>query len=336
MGDGTRENPFTSEDVIELVAGNGDNAQGLDLSGKYFIGGIDLSGLDLEGVNARGIVLNTAILKGIVIDNSHLEGIRLIGANLEGAYLENAHLESANLSGANLVNTHFVGAYLEKAQLTAAHLEGAEFFDAHLEEANLINTFLDKTRLSGAHLKKVKMVGAKFTTNTEMASIDWGDYILSEEKEGEKQTQRASIKSAEEIYRKLKIWYTEHGIYDVAGEFYYREMEAKRKAQSWKKETTSKLWSWVIRLLCGYGERYGNVVVAALVIIFGLAMVYVYSGQNLADAIYFSAVSFSALGYGGWVSTPLSWVWGVGVAESFLGVFMMALFITTFTRKMTR
>ena len=90
-------------------------------------------------------------------------------------------------------------------------------------------------------------------------------------------------------------------------------------------------------LLCGYGENYERVVVSALVIIFGLAVVYVYGGLNLAYAIYFSAVSFTALGYGSWVNiTPVGWVRALGAAESFLGVFMMALFLVTFTRKMTR
>ena len=125
-------------------------------------------------------------------------------------------------------------------------------------------------------------------------------------------------------------------MYDIAGKFFYREMEAKRKAQSWKSEPLSKLWSWVIMLLCGYGENYERVVVSALVIIFGLAVVYVYGGLNLAYAIYFSAVSFTALGYGSWADTPIGWVQGLGAAESFIGVFMMALFLVTFIRKMTR
>ena len=327
-----KEKIWTRKDVERAIEEHGGTAEGLDLSGKVFEEGIILSEeYDGKGINLAGAAFNKSVLKGAVFDKCHLEEIRLMGANLEGAWFEEAHLEGANLSGAHMENTHLVSAHLEKATLNGTHFEGAEFFDAHLEEAKLINAFLDRTRLSGAHLQGAHLFGAKFSANTEMESADWGNYILAEEREG-----KWTLKMAGDIYRQLKVWYTEHGIYNTAGKFFYREMEAKRKALSWKKELPSKLWSWVMRLLCGYGERYGNVVVVALVIIFGLAVVYGFGGLNLAYAIYFSAVSFTALGYGSWAGTPIGWVQGVGAAESFLGVFMMALFLVTFIRKMTR
>jgi len=43
------------------------------------------------------------------------------------------------------------------------------------------------------------------------------------------------------------------------------------------------------------------------------------------------------LGYGSWVyPEPESWAKGLGAAEAALGVSMIALFLVTFTRKMTR
>ena len=49
------------------------------------------------------------------------------------------------------------------------------------------------------------------------------------------------------------------------------------------------------------------------------------------------AASFTALGYGNWAPEPQGWAGRVlGAGESFMGVFMMALFLVTFTRKMTR
>jgi len=125
-------------------------------------------------------------------------------------------------------------------------------------------------------------------------------------------------------------------MYNIAGKFFYREMEVRRKAQSWKKEPVSKLWSWVMRLLCGYGERYENVVVAALVIIFCLAIAYIFGGIDILHSIYFSLVSFTALGYGSWMPEPAGWIKALGAFESFVGVFIMALFLITFVRKMTR
>ncbi|MFC2001458.1 pentapeptide repeat-containing protein [Chloroflexota bacterium] len=367
MGDGTKESPYTREDLETAIKEHGGTANGLDLSKKVFEVGIDLSGkYDEEGINLSGANLFEAVLKGAVFDKCHLEGVRLIGANLEGAWLEEAHLEGSNLSGAHMGNTHFVSAHLEKSTLNGAHFEGAEFFNAHLEEADLINTFLDKTRLSGAHLQSVKMLGAKFTANTKMNSIDWGDYILGEEKEGEKEGKIHSLKWAEDIYRELKVWYTNAGYHDTAAKFYYREKEARRKSiqnimhMLLKQRERRKLlkllrrqeggwtllWLWIYRLLCGYAEKTLRIIGWAAFVIFGSALIYFLIGSTREwgafwSSLYFSAVSFTALGYGSWINEiwidiSNDWIREIGAAESFAGVFLMALFLITFVRKMTR
>ena len=264
MGDGTRENPYTREDVRRLIKEHGDKGDGLNLSEKYFEAGIDLRGFDL---------------KGIIL---HL-----------------AHLEEANLEFA----------HLEEAILGHAHLERADLFNAQLE---------------GAYLW-----GAEFSPETSLQGADWGNFILKEERS-------LRFGMAANTYRRLKIWHTNAGIYNIAGKFFYREMEAKRKAQNWKKKPHLKLWDWVMRLLCGYGEKPERVVVSALVIIFGLAIAYRFGGLSLPYSIYYSFVSFTALGYGSWVPVPTDWVKGLGVAEAVIGVFMMALFLVTFTKKTTR
>lgn len=93
-------------------------------------------------------------------------------------------------------------------------------------------------------------------------------------------------------------------------------------------------------LLCGYGERPVRVVVSAVVAVFGLALIYFAIGTLTPNAflnsLYYSAVSFTALGYGQWAPQPTGWVKGLGAFEAFTGVFMMALFLVTFTRKMIR
>jgi len=239
------------------------------------------------------------------------------------------NLSKLNLEGINLKHALFVGANLSNTNLSSSQLKGVNIVVSNLQDANLEYTNLEGAQLLGTNLCGTVLTLVEFSS-VKFGDINWGNYILGEEKAGH-------YYSAEETYRRLKIWYREHGMYDIAEKFFYREMEAKRKAQSWKSEPLSKLWSWVMRLLCGYGERYGNVVVVALVIVFGLAVVYGFGGLNLAYAIYFSAVSFTALGYGKWVDiTPPGWVQGLGAFESFLGVFMMALFLVTFIRKMTR
>lgn len=300
MGDGTRENPYTREDVLKLIEENGGKAKGLDLSGKVFKRGIDLSELDLEG-----IILSDAVL----------------------GY--------ANFKGARLWEVHFEGAHLD-----FAHFEGAELYFAHL---------------SGAILWF-----AEFALDTKLEHIDWGSYILGEEKNG-------NFPAAQITYRRLKIWHTNAGMYDIAAEFYYREMETKRKfaqEQIHKLFKEYKVWQflrflfkerdfgnwlrlWLYRLTCGYGERPWRVVAWGLLVLFGLALVYfllrgvapyTLTVQAFWSSLYYSAVSFTALGYGPWFSagSVRSWAQGLGAAEAIIGVFTIALFLITFVRKMTR
>ncbi len=282
MGDGTHENPLTREDVLRLIEENEGKAKGLDLSGKVFKEGIDLSGLNLEGINLRNGLFVGATLRKTNLSSSQLQGVNFIISDLQGANLEYSNLEDAQLLG---------------------------------------------TILCEADLNLVEF------TYVKLADINWGNYVLGEEKEG-------NYYSAEETYRRLKMWYTEHGIYNTAGKFFYREVEAKRKAQSWKKEPHLKMWSWVMRMLCGYGEKPERVVISAAVVIFGLAAAYYFWGSfgssSFWDTLYYSAASFTALGYGSWAPQPVGWAKAMGATEALIGVFTIALFLVTFIRKMTR
>jgi len=285
MGDGTKENPYTREDVLRLIKEHGDTAQPLDLSGKRFQKGIDLRELYLTGI----------ILKEASLIGAHLEGADLMGADLQGADLDLA--------------------LLDKADLVWANLEGAN--------------------LHGAHLEGALLGGAKFSLDTTLEYVDWGSYILGDESQD-------YFPMAADTYRRLKIWHTNAGMYDRASEFYYREMEAKRK------DFKSYLKPWhfnclkleLSHLLFGYGERWERLLfwIPGLILLF--ALIYFAIGtltpNTFLNSLYYSAVSFIALGYGSWVKEATGWVKGLGVLETFLGFFMMALLLVTFVRKWTR
>jgi len=366
MGDGTEQNPYTRDDVLRLIEENGGTAEELDLSGKTFEAGINLSGRDL-----RGIILTNAIfpvhfergkLVGANLQGTNLEGVRLWHAQLERAYLFDAHLEEANLRGS----------YLEEANLQSANLEGAD--------------------LTGARLEGALLTDVRLSSDTKLHNVDWGNYILAEERHG-------PLDWAEDTYRQLKQWYTNAGISDIAAKFYYREKEANRKSLKWCSWSSfrHRFTSEIIRGTFGYGERWWNVLywIAALILLFtftylaifatwewwqiipswviglivlfacinsamsltwvswkrfpvwltGLILLFCagyFIGGSVSDArlfgnaLYFSAVSFTALGYGECVQMTNNWIKGIGAFESLVGVFMMALLLVTFVRKWTR
>jgi len=302
-----KEKPLTREDLLRLIEEHG-GPEGLDLSRATFVEAIDLSGLDLHGIILKEAKFPTSFKHEIVE-----------GADLRGSHLEKADLTKAHLERAELHETH-----LEGANLRDAHLEGAFLWDTHLEGANLMST----------HLQGANLMRTKFSPDVSLESVDWGNYILGEEKDG-------YFDAAVDTYRRLKAWYSQSGYGDTAGKFYYREKEAGRKALKWR----SKLWYHRLALeasyrFFGYGERWERILIWIAVVVFGLATAYhfwgSFSSSSFWDTLYYSAASFTALGYGRWAPQPTGWAKGMGAAEAIIGVFMMTLFLVTFVRKWAR
>lgn len=334
MGDGAQENPLTREDVIRMIKENGGTAKGLDLSEKVFEKGIDLSKLDLAGITLNSATLFYPSYRGKNITYANLEEANLTCANLQNVDLVCANLEGANLSGAHLEHAKLWNANLKGTDLRGAHLEEAILIDANLEDAELSSSYLDGTELRGAHLKGTYWMNVEFTSDTKLDDVDWGNYVLGQESFGD-----VFLLAT---YRRLKSWYAEHGMYDIAAKFYYREKEANRKSLKWYSISTFRyrLALELSRVFFGYGEEWKRIFIWMAVVIFGLAAAYhfwgSFSSRSFSDSLYYSATSFSALGYGNWVPEPSGWTKGLGVTESIVGVLMMALLLVTFVRKWTR
>lgn len=338
MGDGTEQNPYTREDVLRLKEENGGTAEGLDLSGKVFEVAIDLSSLNLRGIILKGAMFPVHFA-GEKTSGARFNGSTLLGAHLEKADLQHAHLEAAELTESHLEEANLASSHLEEAELIGTHLEGADLSIAHLQGADFI----------GAYLGRAFLWGARFSSDTDLENVDWGNYILGEEdeKRWEEREEYLTIWAVDNPYRRLKLWYAEHGIYNVVGEFFFREMTIRRKLLKWWPDPLPRLWSKFLSILCGYGEKPWRVVVSGVLVLFGSALLYFFlrgvapytlTVEAFSSSLYYSAVSFTALGYGPWFNagSVRSWVQGVGAAEAIVGVFMIALFLITFVRKMTR
>ena len=266
--------------------------------------------------------LTRADVLRLIEEHAGPEGLDLREADLHEAHLREANLQGASLLGANLQEASLLGANLQGADLRWANFQKANLWAANLQEANLWAVNLQGARLAGTSLRDANLEGA-----------NWGDYVLGQEA-------ARAFDAAASVYRTLKQWHTEAGMYDVAGEFHYREMEARRKLAQKERRVPDALAMYALRFLYGYGERPLRVVVAAAAVILGFALVHCLPGVltgGFWSALYYSAVSFTALGYGGWAPEPQGWAGRfLGAGESFMGVFMIALFLVTFTRKMTR
>jgi len=179
---------------------------------------------------------------------------------------------------------------------------------------------------------------------------------IYEEKELKKQKKpwHGDWQEVSTIYRKLKQAHQRHGDYAKAGEFFYREMECKRKSYREEQEWHwNRVWLWFYKILCGYGERVKNIVGCSAFIVFLCSFFYYLSGisrvgeevikfsfesgfslRDFGYSIYYSIVTFTSLGYGD--IHPLGWSHVIASIEVILGVFFMSLFVVVFVRKMSR
>jgi len=290
MGDGTKEKPLTRDDVLRLIEEHGGPA-GLDLSGKTFVEAIALSDLDLHGIILKDARFPTHFegdqLVGAKFDGSNLTGADLRNINLQYAQFRMLNnqptcLEAADLRGSILLNTNFQGADLtgvkfggvaEAIRGGVASLEDTDLRGANLFLTNFEGCYFYGTKLEGAYIRGADILEAH------LDEADWGSYIIGEE------SKKEELHFAESIYRQLKQWYTNAGHYDIASEFLFREMEAKRKNLRWLQPQERRWLGWcplqgqkvrlnVYKWLYGYGERPWRVVLWGMLVLFGLALLY--------------------------------------------------------------
>ena len=168
------------------------------------------------------------------------------------------------------------------------------------------------------------------------------DKIVSQEKNKE-------YKKAKEVYRNLKNYFKQEGLYDVSGEYYYRERLMETEYNREEKKYLQWFGNLFLKLTTGYGERPLNVLISWIIIIFGFSFIYyifsgIYNGiaynitsynPNFLETLYFSIVTFTTLGFGDLAPKP-GFFQLFASFEALLGAIFMAMFIFVFARKMIR
>lgn len=324
---------------------------------EYIEPGWDWSEADLSGWNLEGLKLsdneNKANLQSTNFSKANLQNIKLASANLEKAYFGGTNLKNALLRGSILKGAYLRGTILENATLHKSCLQGADMTGANLQNAKLWSS-----NLQGADLKRSNLRDAEFNEKTVLHNVNLFQcrfdnstlkyaYEQLDKKVIHEREQRHS--EAKNIYAVLKNYFRQEGIYDISGEYYYREklMEAKC---NWKDK---KYFKWIsnmfLNLVAGYGERPLRVLIWWVGIILGYAFIYYfYNGISIRianninsynpkflEALYFSVVTFTTLGFGDLAPKP-GFFQLFASFEALLGAIFMAMFIFVFARKMIR
>jgi uncharacterized protein YjbI with pentapeptide repeats len=275
--------------------------------------------------------------RGATFQDVDFLGVTFHDVDFRGAFFQNAYFR-----GAFFQNAYFhESTFQERADFSeAVFRENFEFFPNYIKKLDLLDSKFLSRGIITADLTEARFYRAYLQN---MAFIDciWPGEIYEEHyKEGE----GISYNQLETIYRDLKQNMENHGDYDTAGRFHYREMEMRRKASAkWK----DRIWLNVYRIVGGYGERPLNTATVSGVIIYLFALTYWgleclrYSRENLTsiqqfvEALYQSLLIFLISGLGS--VHPLNSLAIILIcSEAIIGAFLIVFFVVIFIRRLTR
>ncbi len=286
-----------------------------------------------------------ANLKKVVLKNAHIEKCDLGEANLSQASLRGSRLFDVKLEGAELVGADLTGCDLSHCDLKDADLTRAVMVNARMWNAVLINANLTECDLScadlwNARLFNVKLwhaclAGAKSLTK---ANFSGDRKLFDDARIGE-----TGELSAEESYRDLKQYFMSCGRYNDASWASFKEKTMERLVYR-KRGDLNYFPSLFMSLVCGYGEKPYRIVLSSLSTIGIFAFLYWHFNSvefaitknyllRWSDYLYYSAITFTTVGYGDFIPNSHSFSRLLSALEAFMGVFLTGLFIFTLARK---
>lgn len=250
--------------------------------------------------------------------------IRIHGAYLRDADLRGVNLSLKNLRDSELTGVNFDDARFDRVGFDGSCVNGASFERAIFQRCDLrgvtglkgcrwYETIFDGVRLRGFHRDLLQC-----------------SYLDEEPPNREK---------AQYVFGSFKEVYKREGNQDAAGLFYEREMDMKRQLS----QGMNALWYTALWILCGYGERPIRTVGVFMFSIFAYAGIYTRLSLhgpdgpitgNFLEALYFSTITFTTLGYGD--IRPEGVAKLVAGSEALVGLFTVSLFIFVFCRRMVR
>ena len=323
-------------------------SQGAYFAGATFFGGAFFSGTTFSGGAhfARVSFSGGAYFSGATFfDRAGFS---------RAAFSEEAEFMGATFSG----DAHFLNATFHKW----ARFEESRF----AEVTDFVKAqFLGDTSFWKAIFEKsVDFQMTVFAKNVSFLDTQFRNEMNFEGSRFERNIGEDAMASAllERSYRNVKNALLERGDYTTAGEFYYREMEARRSQTKKMSKFRMEVYKW----LCGYGEKPQRVVLLSLITILLSATLFFFNGITIAgdqvcqtgderlidhgifslkvsgqlftdyvDCLYYSVVSFVHVGEP--TIAPAGYTSRVTVAvEGGLGILLIILFAIVTARKMVR
>ena len=343
-----------------------------DLTDAY-LRGVDLTHASLSGADLTQAFLLSADLENASFGNADLTQANLrsgdlTNADLDDATLTRANLEDATLESADLDGTDLTDAKLHNCRLQDVYIsEETEFGDRCGYERAADPYDILSWEVVGPLMEPVKLTrddhhlyqGGRLATAWHRFRYWTGrhpDYKPDDE-------DIENLEKAISTYRTYQRLHRENSLPGDIPHYFYREKEMRRLkalAEGDRRDwATRVLQKWVM----GYGEKPWRVVGTSVLTILGFGVLYSLAGgihttggegehlaydflptiplstpgwlEILLGNLYFSAVTFSTLGYGD-VEPASGAVQFLASAQSIIGAGLMALLVAVLARRITR
>jgi len=331
----------------------------------------------LDDADLRRARFPNAVLPNVDLSGMRLTGALLADANLRSANLKDAHLAKSNLSGAELGGADLSQAMLRRANLSNANLRRADLSDTSLQDGKLINTNLEqavliRTNLFNADLTDSKPHGATFTDvqingSTTIRSPErreqiakwWQrgfwfprqrcryDPLISNSDEAE-ESDIELVGKAADTYQTFEIMARQNSRPSLQSEMFVLRQDMQRLRHKYNNEHGKWTFSSISRTIFLYGESLGRIFTWGILLVVAYAALYLHLGliasastgeivNEATDAVYFSMLTFTTLGFGDFQPSPASELSRLLVTtQAALGTVLIAIFVFVLGRRAAR
>jgi uncharacterized protein YjbI with pentapeptide repeats len=360
--------PFQDDTDFSDIAANGPikfiDEYGIKSELPYtFLGTVDFNGADIPNSEFS----NVSFSEPPIFDGANLTGADMSGLSLDQASFEGADLIRTDLSEASVTTASFNGAVLERASLYGTDFRNARLYGARLAGAHISDhTNLGVRDLLEERTSLTPFQGPWPAVRYDPRNPDYEQYAEDEDKPGGSAISDHS--RAASVYAEIQRVAETNAASDLASRCFRWRKDVQRKryaSDDGRGNTKNRLrWAWaeMSNSVARYGDSPWRVVITSNAIIMLFGVLYpLFGGMQLTGEegqviafdtlltvpelptwmdillsnLYFSAVTFTTLGYGdirpsGPVSQALASI------ESFLGAALLALLVAVLARRITR
>jgi uncharacterized protein YjbI with pentapeptide repeats len=330
-----------------------------DCSEATFIDGVDLSRTNFsvktsfEGADLSGADFSNSDLSSELSEEDRSEVIEFDGANLSDVNFSNANLSGSSLARSRLNRAEFLGTNLIGSDLYGALLGGVRinhrtsFWPSKISRRQILQ---DKSsELADGRWRRIKTL---FRNGRRPYCVHDPRYpYCNRHANNDGTTPESELEMAAEMYGSLEQAAADNSLPTLASESFLGRKDVQRY-QYWRRNSSEgRQWLMTIRsivpnLLARYGESPWRVLLTGGLIILTCGLFYwrfdlieraTESGKPITflEGVYFSALTFTTLGYGDYNPVSLSGQF-LAVGETSLGVILLAILVFVFGRRATR